>query len=353
MAARLPWAGAIATLSKMIRLFDLRDLALVHRLSDKAVCLHAESGLIEDVHPVRSALGSIWPGRQLPTYVWKADAGNANGFVQLQLREDGTQAQILCVAAEETEASEGAAGDGGDNPAAGKDPEARVSASMWLPLLDQLAAEAGSRGVQNLVAEVSEVGKALPVLRQAGFAVYTREDIWRLPQVAVGEPRQLLRARRDVDDWDINLLYANVVPRLIQLVEPTPPLDDGDIWVLREDGDLTAFVQRHDGPAAGWLRLFVHPDARVPVEDIVASGLLLRTGATGQPLYCCVPRYQSWLQGALQGMGFAHWGSYAVMVRHTVKRVQAPAPDLAAVVQAKGMPGTAPLTHPLERVGTQ
>ena len=28
------------------------------------------------------------------------------------------------------------------------------------------------------------------------------------------------------DDWDIQLLYANTAPRLVQLVEPLPPTDE-------------------------------------------------------------------------------------------------------------------------------
>jgi hypothetical protein len=322
----------------MIRPFDLRDLPLLHRLSEGASCLHAESAIINDVHPVRTALSSLVMGRHAPTYVWKADDGDTSGFAQLQLREDGTQAQIVCLATDGWQE-----GDGEDaRPAARRE---RVAEDAWLSLLDALAAEAGSRGVQNLVAEVRDTGEALPVLRQANFAVYTREDIWVLQQYQSEAARQLLRPRREADDWDIHLLYANIVPRLIQLVEPTPPLHDGDVLVLREDGELTAFVQRHEGAAASWLRLFVHPDARATTEAIVESGLRLKPPTHEHPLYCCIPRYQSWLQAALRQLGFAHWGSYAVMVRHTVKRVQAVAPDSAALVQAKGVARTSPFAQ--------
>jgi hypothetical protein len=40
--------------------------------------------------------------------------------------------------------------------------------------------EAGQRGIHSLVAEVDEVSDELPVLRRAGFVVYTRQDVWVL-----------------------------------------------------------------------------------------------------------------------------------------------------------------------------
>ncbi len=45
----------------------------------------------------------------------------------------------------------------------------------------------------------------------------------------------VLQPRQTSDDWDIQLFYANTVPRLVQLVEPVPPLDKGNTWVLRDE----------------------------------------------------------------------------------------------------------------------
>ena len=47
-------------------------------------------------------------------------------------------------------------------------------------LLDQAVAEVGQNGIHSLVAEADESGPELPILRRAGFAVYTRQDIWLL-----------------------------------------------------------------------------------------------------------------------------------------------------------------------------
>lgn len=307
----------------MIRFFDLRDLALVHRLSNQMISLHAESALTSDPHPVRRALTGMWSGRQTPTYIWKADESDATGLIQLQLREDGTQAQLICVGLEAPEMN---------------------AVDLWLPLLDQLAAETGQQGVQHLIAEVGELGDELPVLRQAGFAVYTRKDVWRLSTYEGAAGTQILSPRRAVDDWDIHLLYANIVPRLIQLVEPSPPLQDSAVWVLHEEGELMAFVQRHEGQTASWMRLFIHPGAHMPAESILEAALQLKPPDPTRPLYCCVPRYQGWLQNVLPRLGFNLVGGYAVMVRHTVKRVHATQPALAAVVPAKSVAGSTPFS---------
>lgn len=321
----------------MIKLFDLRDLATVRRLVTSVTSLHVESALIQDFQPIRSAVAGMLMESSTPTYVWKAETNEKVGFVQLRLREDGTRAQLIRLGAESNEVVPAK-----NSPPPLENNQEKPNLDVWLPLLDQLAMELGQRGVQNLVADVNEVGVELPILRRAGFAVYTREDIWKLTQYQASTKLPVWQPRRSSDDWDIHLLYANLVPRLIQLVEPSPPVHDGMVWVLREANGMTAFVQRHDGPTGSWLRFFIHPDATMPTEKIIESAVQLKPPSPDHPLYCGVPRYQSWLRLALQKIGFAHWGSHAVMVKHTVKRVQIGVPAQTQVIPAKGVAGTAP-----------
>jgi hypothetical protein len=319
------------TLKQMIRLFDLRDLPLVHRLRDQSISLHTESALTNGAHPLRSALAGMLIGRDTPTFVWKAEESDASGFVQLHLREDGEQAQIVTVGV--------ATGRNGPDE---EDERQTIEEDVWIKLLEQLIAESGQRGIHSLVAEVSETGQELVVLRRAGFVVYTRQDVWQLSDSDVDVEDSLLQARTAQDQWDISLLYANTVPRLIQLVEPSPPLHDGPGWTLREDDELVAFVHRHDGPTGSWLRLFVHPGAHTEAVDILRSVLRLRKPSVEQPLFCSVPRYQSWLQRALVDLGFVHLGSQAMMVKHTVQRVQRSVPEPASLVGAKQVARTTP-----------
>lgn len=320
----------------MIRPFHLRDVPLVLRLSEQGVSLHSESALINQVHPLRGALFNLLAGGEFPTYVWKAESGDGAGFIQLHLREDSHSGHILYLGATAVDKERN-----GQNAAT-------VNEDVWLPLLDQAVVEIGQRGIHSLVAEVSETGPELPVLRRAGFAVYTRQDVWMVVhrgETNNGQSRSILQPRRAVDDWDVQLLYANIVPRLVQLVEPLPPLNTGKSWILREGSELTAFVHITEGEVATWLRLFVHPNAESRANDIVNAVLQLRRPQPDRPMFCCVPRYQSWLQGVLNRSGFEYGGSQAVMVKHTVHHLRRPLPELTAVLESQGISASSPIVQ--------
>lgn len=330
----------------MIRPFHLRDLALVHRLSEQGVSLHTESALTKSLNPVRGALLGI-VGGDVPTYVWKSEDRSLTGFIQLCIEDERPLAYILYLSSS-NELTEAAA-EGDDVPA--KSPHYPngdgngVNKKAWLSLLDQAVVEVGKRGTHSLVAEVDELGPELPILRQAGFVVYTRQDIWVLNEVLTHADLDILRPRQEIDDWDIQLLYANTVPRLVQMVEPLPPLDENTGWVLREDGELAAFIHVQDGSAATWMRLFVHPNAEARVDEIITAVLRLRPPKLTHPIFCCVRRYQSWVQGSLERNGFELWGSQAVMVKQTVQHTKKPIADLSALVEGQSITPTTPLIH--------
>lgn len=290
-------------------------------------------------------------GGDFPTFVWKSDNRQVTGFIQLYSDESSPLAHILFVGA--SVGLDGGNGNRGKVDTAVSLPpdaaEERMNDRAWLTLLDQAVVEVGKRGIHSLVAEVSETGPELPVLRRAGFVVYTRQDIWVLYEMPLPGGTDILRQRQEVDDWDIQLLYANTVPRLVQLVEPLPPLGDGTGWVLREDSELAAFVHIHDGPAATWLRLFVHPNAEARAEEIITAVLRQAPPRLNHPVYCCVRRYQSWVQGALGRTGFTHWGSQAVMVKHTVYHLQKPIMELSAMMDGQTVTPTTPMVRPLRQ----
>ncbi len=331
----------------MIRPFTLRDLALVHRLSEHAVSLHTESALTHNPHPVRDALFSMISG-DYPTFVWKSKDREAAGFIQLQVQEVTARAHIFFLGT----TLGGLLPEPLSSSSNGHDTMVGANADAWLALLDQAVVEVGLRGIHSLVAEVSETGNELPVLRRAGFAVYTRQDIWVLEHVeSDNHQSRLLSQRQPNDDWEIQLLYANTVPRLVQLVEPLPPLHSGEGWVLREEGELMAFIHLYRGSLASWLRLFIHPHAESRVDEIVMEALHMVRPVVSHPVFCCVRRYQSWLQGALNRTGFSLWGSQAVMVKHTVKHQQRPLADITAVLEAQGIPASAPMVRQYRRTG--
>jgi hypothetical protein len=341
----------------MIRPFNLRDLPLVHRLSEVGVSLHTESALTKNLHPTRGALFSL-VGGDFPTYVWKSDKNGLAGFIQLCLDEESVHAHILYLSSTNdgsvvTEAN-GTDELGAEEKIGNGQRPYQVNENAWLPLLDQAVVEAGQRGIHSLVAEVDELSDELPVLRRAGFVVYTRQDVWVLaPSEAAPKNNDLpyLRPRQAEDDWDIQLLYANTVPRLVQLVEPMPPLHDGVGWVLHEENELAAFVHVHVGPVATWMRLFIHPSAEAQANQIITAVVQKTPAAATRPIYCCVRRYQSWVQTALERSGFTQWGSQAVMVKHIVQKAAKPLTDLSAALEAQGITPSAPLIRQYQKPG--
>lgn len=309
----------------MIKSFTLRDIPLVHRLSEQGIVFHAESALTQDVRPLREALVHMLIGGQFPTYVWKDDTGDGVGFAQLRQDEDESHAHIICLGSTI----------GDDNT---------PDEAVWVPFLEQLTAEAGRQGMHSLIAEVNEDGDELPVLRQAGFAVYTRQDVWVMHRPTdkevdnSHEKSQTLIPATSVDEWDIHLLYANTVPRLIQLVEPVPPTHLQDVWILREKDELAAFVHFKDGSAATWLRVYIHPNAQTRGDEILEMAAKVRPPKENHPLYCCVRRYQSWVQTNLDKVGFEYLNSQALMVKHTVRHTRKLSPALKDQVQTEGVP---------------
>jgi len=325
----------------MIRPFTIRDLALVRRLAEQGMSLHAESALADSVNPLRGALLGMFVGGNQPTFVWKSTESDEAGFLQLRLEEARHHAHIVCISPMLKQAASDA-----DSVVPGINNI--INGHVWLPLLDQAVMEAGRQGIQSLVAEVDETGLELPVLRRAGFAVYTRQDIWvreQLPEVTDTPVNLALTPRRAGDDWDIQLLYANTVPRLVQLAEPIPPLDGGEAWVLRDGDELAAYVHIHMGSVATWLRFFIHPNAESEADNIVTAALQVQSSKINLPIFCCVRRYESWLPSALERNGFRIYSSQAVMVKHTVHHLKKPMPELTAVLEKQGMTASTPIVQ--------
>ena len=140
-----------------------------------------------------------------------------------------------------------------------------------------------------------------------------------------------------------------MVPRLVQLVEPLPPLHRGEAWLLHENGELTAFAHIRSGSMATWMRLFIHPNAETRADDILAAAVHVAATKAKQPIYCCVRRYQSWLDRPMAEAGFERWSGQAVLVKHTVHHTQKPLPELSTVLDGKHIPASAPMVRRYDR----
>jgi hypothetical protein len=189
--------------------------------------------------------------------------------------------------------------------------------------VDQLAAEAGRRGAQSLIAEVDEASREFEALRAAGYAVYARQSVWKLAQPVPGPAAEIgVRAADSKDVIGISLLYGNIVPRLVQQVEPAPTEARG--YVLERDEELIAFVDVRRGPAGIWVDPFLHPEAFELSDEVMQAVLSCLHNPSGLPVYVCVRRYQDWLQEVLAQIGFELQGAQAMLVKRLTARVMEP-----------------------------
>jgi hypothetical protein len=288
----------------MIRSFDWRDVGLVKTLTEQGVCLDSETALTHGPHPLQGALlDYLMPGVGMPTLIWRpsernGDTGSLGAgravIGQLHHRLGRRQAQVMFMAPQATQAAEG-----------------------WLELMERLAQMAGERGAHNLLAEVNEDSAEFEALRSAGFAIYARQSVWKLP--AQGQPLTAsvavpLRPAVSADAFAVSTLYSNIVPRLIQQVEQPPHrIERG--YVLEQHSELIAYLDVRRGPLGIWVKPYLHPEVYDLSDAVLQAGLSQLKPGTDKPVYVCVPRYEDWLQEVVARAGFEARGSQAVMVK--------------------------------------
>jgi hypothetical protein len=298
----------------MIRPFDLRDLPLVAQIEHQGLPLFAELALTRRPRPLQSALAGFFSlnTQGVRSYVLREgdEPEKLSGLIQVRDRGDRKYAVITYVA-----------------------PALQVNhhtADIWGRLLDHVAAQSGKLGVQHVIAEASEESAVIEVLQRAGYAIYLRQDILRLVRTCLTIPADpIMRPCESRDQWGVQQLYANTVPRLAQLAEGLPRMyRTGAVrcYVLEDQLEIVAYLQVRRGPDGAWFNVLVHPSAEVRAAQIVEYGLSLFGPGWNAPIYCCVRRYQEWLHRPLEALGFEAFDASAVLVKHLVNLVGEPEP---------------------------
>lgn len=223
-------------------------------------------------------------------------------------------------------------------------PESALDSALATALLDYLLVLAGERGALRLLAEVDERSPAFESLRRSGFAIYARQRIWRL-QPPPRRPRRT-SAWRTVNDRDllaVRLLYNNLVPGLVQQMEPfTPPRAHG-LVAARQD-NLLAYVEFKSGTRGVWVQPFFHPDVEEPAGcllDLLAS----LPNTFGAPIYVCVRSYLSWLEPALEEISAQPGPRQAVMIKQLTAAQKASRPLALPGLENTQPDLTAPVAH--------
>jgi len=278
----------------IVRPFDWRDLPSLHRFRHYSVFLDSALVLTRGPMLVPGALLSyLAPGVGVFTCVLNGDESGESALIGQFIHSLGSQFAHLTFMT----------------------PDSALESSAVLDLLEHMGIMAGERGSMRLIADVDERTQAFEALRRGGFAIYSRQRIWQLGLPLSKVTRSnAWRVTRNRDTIAIRSLYNNLVPGLVQQVEPYA-MQHPKGMVYYQDGELLAFVEFRYGHRGIWVQPFVHPDAEVVAEHLI--DLLQKIpNRFSRPVYICVRSYQSWLESTIEDLGAEAGPRQAVMVKH-------------------------------------
>ena len=302
-----------------IRGITLVDLPTIRRLCGQNIILHNELGFTRDVCGTNSPTVSniIFP-RSLYTYMMKV--GDQPVVGQLQHVPENDNAYLVYLA---TEAP------------------SETSDDVWFHVLDALAREAGKQHSHHLIAEVAISHPMYEVMRQCGYAVYSRQTIWRHEPVSTMPEDEGLPVTKVVaeDWWGIQALFSNTIPPMLQRVMIPP--DDMQGFVYRKQQQVEAYIAISEGRLGVYLVPYVHPDAMDEFIPLLRTVITQTKQAYKVPIYVCIRGYQSWLENRMVDHDFVPGLEQALMVKHMAAGVQKTS---FQPVQVKGKLDTVPPT---------
>ncbi len=273
-----------------IRPLDLLDIPILPRFRNDALPLDTSRALTRG-NPLGAVgfMSHFNPARHLYTAISKENGTSLLGSI-IHTRGE-THARMLYLA-----------------------PSTQLTHPGLPPLIDHLAVQAGAWGAFHMLAEVDENNDAFVTLRNAGFAVYAWQRMWDVSSMAGTSGTSGWRRTREVDIPAVQSLYHQIVPPLLQPVEPTPRRAVGMICA---DG-MRCFVSPSSGVLGIVLTPLIHPDA-VDVGAKLSALISNLPDRRGRPVYLCVRSYQAWLEPVLADLGAQPSLRQAVMVKHLAR----------------------------------
>lgn len=279
------------------------DLPLVRRLTGNGVILDSEMGLTRDARGQHSLLlSSLLFRRGIYTLVGRSEEKPVVG--QFRYRSDDTVAHIVYLAPTLDETT----------------PD-----TVWLHVLDAMAREAGKHGAHSLVAEVETNSRLFSTLRNAGYATYSRQIIWRHDPIHLEEDEVQIQLCEESDVSDhtgILSLVANIVPTILHQV--AMPDSDMHGLVYRKDGRIEAYIGISEGKQGVYLLPYLHPDVSTEAGKIISAAIAQTSRAAKVPIYVCVRSYQNWLDHVMLDLDFEQWTEQAVMVKQIAAGIRHP-----------------------------
>ena len=186
-----------------IRPFDWRDLALLRGYVNRGLFLDSRRVLINGraVIPMGAVLAFLGPSLRMFTYRCSQDPPSGVSLIgQVTFAVGASYARLSFLA-----------------------PEDAIEQDQLSALSDFMAQQMGKIGAFHILADVDECSQVFELLHRAGFAIYARQRIWRLDNQPLGEREHApWSSVKSTDAIGVRSLYCNVVPGLVQQVEPLP-----------------------------------------------------------------------------------------------------------------------------------
>ncbi len=310
--------------------FSAGDSLRVYRLQRKGVSLDLHQGLTQPRRPLWQAWLAFVTQQAMgqPTHVLH-DPHDGDAFMQVSYRAHQAAADVVYVA-----------------PALD---ESRRTSNAWFRLLDGACMEAASRGIQRVFANLPESGAEVDIFHQAGFSLYSSEDVYVLvgPTARQRTVEEIGLRRQRADDWPaLQRLCVAVTPQRVRQAEGgiAVAIDRGGnyqryVLPANDGDDLLAALTLSVGSLAHWLRVLVHPDTQPGIIDgMVQAGLAFLDTHPPETVYCNVRRYEGGVRGALEGVGFGLYDRRALLVKHTVAWIRASAQDVVPALKGSAEP---------------
>jgi hypothetical protein len=193
-------------------------------------------------------------------------------------------------------------------------------------LIENLSVQAGEWGAFHVLAEVDENSEAFVPLRKAGFSVYAWQRMWEIKDGKELNSNSHIGLAGKPDVWTrvwsvhltaIQSLYHQIVPPLLQPVEPQPKSSIG--WISNDGAKC--YVGVNYGVYGIVLMPLIHPEAR-DVSVKLATLISNLPDRKNRPVYVCVRSYQAWLEPVLADLGAQAGQRQAVMVKHLARLVR-------------------------------
>ena len=303
----------------MVRLFSLQDVFLLRRLQPQCVGFDLRRLLLDAPSPMSLALLGYFTNHHLGAITCVSeetiDGKSLRGFAQVWPKQDQPEWDLGYLA-----------------PSLSSDGDA----ALWRRLLKDLVLLGVERGILRIYARASEDAQIEDVLRQAGFTVVTREQVFALSRceepVSHSRPAGL-RPVSSQDGWALSELYRQAIPQLVRRTEelPTrlvaapcsglPALTPIDEYVWAEEGRIITHLGLCRSPKGYWLEVVALPERRADTSPHIRYMLSLAVCSPRTPVYCPVPDYAAGLGQVLRTLGFEAYARQVLLVVHTAARV--------------------------------